>query len=392
MISRFAPFAALCCFAYCSAALSAQETQIRYLSGQKGPKDATPWDFFATSGRRSGMWTTIPVPSNWELQGFGAYNYGQENVKSDEHGLYRLRFPVPADWKARRVRLVFEGVMTDTSVKVNGLPAGPVHQGGFYRFRYDVTRLLKFGEENLLEVDVAKVSANRDTEIAERGGDYWVFGGIYRPVYLESAPAQAIESAAVDARADGTLSVDATLGMVRDADRLEGQVLAADGQPVGAAFSAPIAGGGAGRVRLTTRIESPRQWTAETPNLYSLRLTLYRGAEALHTISERFGFLTFEVRKEGLFLNGRRILLKGVGRHAFRPETGRALTTQDSLEDIRLIKAMNMNAVRMTHYPPDVAFLEACDELGLYVLDELCSGWQHAHDTYVGRLLVREKW
>jgi hypothetical protein len=92
---------------------------------------------------------------------------------------------------------------------------------------------------------------------------------------------------------------------------------------------------------------------------------------------------------QGLYLNGQRILLKGIGRHAFRPETGRALDPEDSFDDVRLIKSMNMNAVRMTHYPPDVAFLEACDELGLYVLDEL-SGWQHAHDTDVGRLLVRE--
>jgi hypothetical protein len=110
----------------------------------------------------------------------------------------------------------------------------------------------------------------------------------------------------------------------------------------------------------------------------------------VHTRIERFGFRTFEVRAgQGLFLNGQRILLKGVGRHSFRPETARALTREDCYDDARLIKEMNMNAVRMTHYPPDVAFLEACDELGLYVLDEL-SGWQHAQDTEVGRRLVRE--
>ena len=380
--------AVLLALTFLAVASSAQETEIRYLSG-KGPKDAVPWDFYVTGGRRSGAWTTIPVPSNWELQGFGAYNYGQESAKSQEHGLYRLRFTTPGDWKSRRVRIVFEGVMTDTAVKVNGRPAGPVHQGGFYRFRYDITKLLRFGEENLLEVDVAKVSANTDTEIAERGGDYWVFGGIYRPVYLEAVPAQSIESAAIDARADGTLRADVTLGAVRDADRLEGQVLASDGRPAGAPFAVALAGGGTGRVHLATRIDGPRLWTAETPNLYSLRLTLRRGDTILHTLTARFGFRTFEVRKDGLFLNGQRILLKGVGRHAFRPETGRALDTEDSYDDVRLIKEMNMNAVRMTHYPPDVAFLEACDELGLYVLDEL-SGWQHANDSYVGRLLVRE--
>ncbi len=373
-------------------ALPAAETQTElfYLSGH-GPKDAVPWEFSVTGGRRAGEWTTIPVPSNWELQGFGTYNYGDEPVtKADEHGLYRLHFTVPESWKGRLIRLVFEGVMTDATVKVNGKSAGPVHQGGFYRFRHDVTTLLKPGADNLLEVEVAKVSANADTEAGERRADYWVFGGIYRPVYLEAVPAQFSEHAAIDARADGSLKVDVDLGSVRDADLVEAQVLAVDGEPAGAPFAVAIPNGGTGRVHLATRIDSPRLWTAETPALYSLRLSLRKGTDTLHTITERFGFRTFEVRAgQGLFLNGQRILLKGVCRHSFRPETGRALTREDCYDDVRLIKAMNMNAVRMSHYAPDVAFLEACDELGLYVLDEL-SGWHHAHDTGVGRRLVRE--
>jgi hypothetical protein len=366
------------------------QTEQLYLSGH-GPNDAVPWEFSVTGGRRAGEWTTIPVPSNWELQGFGTYNYGEEPVtKADEHGLYRLHFTVPDNWKGRLVRLVFEGVMTDATVRVNGQPAGPVHQGGFYRFRQDVTALLKPGADNLLEVDVAKVSANADTEAGERRADYWVFGGIYRPVYLEGVPTQSIEHAAIDARADGQLQVDVNLGSVRDADRVEAQVLAPDGQAVGAPFTAAIPNGGTGRVHLATQVASPRLWTAEAPNLYSLRMSLLKGADTLHTVTERFGFRTFEVRPgQGLFLNGQHILLKGVCRHSFRPETGRALTREDCYDDVRLIKTMNMNAVRMSHYPPDVAFLEACDELGLYVLDEL-SGWHHAHDSEVGRRLVRE--
>ena len=366
------------------------QTEQRYLSGH-GPKDAVPWEFSVTGGRRAGESTTIPVPSNWEQQGFGTYNYGQEPVtKAAEHGLYRTRFTVPGAWKGRRIRLVFEGVMTDMSVKVNGTCAGPIHQGGFYRFSYDISKLVKSGAENLLEADVSKMSANNFTERAERDGDYWVFGGIFRPVYLEAVPKQSIEHAAIDARADGKLRVEVDLGSVRTADCVEAQVLAADGQPMGAPFTVNIPGGGTGHVSLATRITPVRLWTAETPNLYSLSLTLREGGSALHTITERFGFRTFEVRTgQGLFLNGKRILLKGVGRHSFRPETGRALTREDCYNDVRLIQSMNMNAVRMTHYPPDVAFLEACDELGLYVLDEL-TGWSRAHDTEVGRRLVRE--
>ncbi len=388
-----------------AATLSAAEpqTEVHFLSGQ-GPKDAVPWEFSVTGGRRAGEQTTIPVPSNWELQGFGTFNYGQEQNKASEHGLYRLRFAVPTEWKGRRIRLVFDGVMTDATVKLNGRSAGPTHQGGFYRFRHDITSLVKVGagaeNENLLEVDVAKVSANPETELAERGGDYWVFGGIFRPVWLEAVPAQSIEQLAIDARADGALTVDVTLGSVRDGsrpdgpglapERVEGQVIDAAGQPVGPVFTQKIPAGGIGRLRLTTHLDAPRLWNAETPNLYTLRVSRWRGETAVHTVSQRFGFRTFEVRDgQGLFLNGQRILLKGVNRHSFRPETGRALTREDCFADVRLLRQMNMNAVRMSHYPPDEAFLEACDELGLYVLDEL-SGWQRAHGTTVGRLLVRE--
>ena len=351
-------------------------TEIRYLSGH-GPKDAVPWEFSVTGGRRAGEWTTIPVPSQWELQGFGTYNYGQEKNKSDEHGLYRRRFSVPADWKGRRIRLVFEGVMTDAAVKVNGVSAGPVHQGGFYRFKHDVTSLVKFGEgaanDNLLEVEVAKVSADPLTELAERGGDYWVFGGIFRPVWLEAMPAAAaIDQVAIDARADGSITADVVLsavpsgrvdGLTAEPLRLEAQVLNAEGAAVGVPLAETLTAGGSGRVRLAGRLDAPRTWNAESPNLYRLRVSLRRGTEVVHVVKERFGFRTFEVRDgQGLFLNGQRILLKGVDRHSFRPETGRALNPEDCYEDVRLMRGMNMNAVRMSHYPPDPAFLEACDE------------------------------
>ncbi len=375
------------------------QTERQYLSG-RGPADAMPWEFTVTGGRRAGEKTTIPVPSQWELQGFGTYNYGQELNKSDERGLYRVKFTVPAAWAGRRIRLGFDGVMTDAAVKVNDRPAGPVHQGGFTRFRYDITNLVKFDGENVLEVEVSKVSANPETERAERGGDYWVFGGIYRSVWLEAVPALSIDHVAIDARADGALTADVTLGALRDKVRpegpalvpetLEAQILDADGKAFGAPFRAKIPAGGTGRMRLATKAVNPRLWTAETPQLYTLQVTRRRGDTVVHTTATRFGFRTFELREgQGLYVNGQRVLLKGVNRHSFRPETGRALNREDCYADVRLMRSMNMNAVRMSHYPPDEAFLEACDELGLYVLDEL-SGWQAAHGTAVGRLLVRE--
>jgi hypothetical protein len=365
------------------------KTEVRYLSGT-GTNDAVLWDFFCTEGRKSGVWTKIPVPSNWELHGFGNYQYGGDRQRSTnpfprEQGKYRFRFDVPPTWKSRVVRLVFEGSMTDTEVWVNGKSAGPVHQGSFYRFKYDITSLLKFGKPNLLEVTVSKESTTAGINNAERLGDYWNFGGIFRPVYLESLPRSFIDWTAIDARADGSFRAEVNLS--GDASEVMGQILDSQGRPVGRAFTTSV-NGSERKVTLRATIAKPKLWTAETPNLYRVRLSLTNKSRAVHTVTERFGFRTFEVRRgDGLYLNGQRILLKGVNRHSFRPDTGRALNKQLSYDDVKLIKEMNMNAVRMSHYPPDVHFLEACDELGLYVLDEL-AGWQRAYDKDSARRLV----
>ena len=383
-------FTALSCLLMGMGNTPAAETELRYLSGH-GPKDAVPWEFSVTKGRRAGEQTTIPVPSNWEQHGFGTYNYGESpGGKADEHGIYRTRFTVPESWKGRRIRIVFDGVMTDAAVKVNGKSAGPVHQGGFYRFRHDITALLKPGAENLLEVDVSKRSADALTERAERDADYWVFGGIFRPVFLEAVPDRSIEQVSVDATAEGVFKAKVEFGNLRESAVIEAQIFDAAGKPAGDIFTAEIPGGGCSHINLETKIKEPALWSAETPRLYTVRLALKSGDWNMHEVTQRFGFRTIEVRKgEGIFVNGKRILLKGVCRHSFRPESARCLDPEDSYEDVRLIQGMNMNAVRMSHYPPDVAFLEACDELGLYVIDEL-SGWQKAHGTEIGRKLVRE--
>src|SRR5512137_2804031 len=187
----------------CPALVNGQETQRQFLSGY-GKDDAVPWRFLCTTGALSGFWTNLPVPSNWELHGFGHLSYKKDSTNAwTERGLYERDFTVPADWSGRRVFLVFEGAMTDTSARLNGQSVGPTHQGAFYRFQYEVTPLLRFGATNKLEVTVAKHSANESVNRAERLADYWVFGGIFRPVYLEALPPEFIERVAIDARHDG---------------------------------------------------------------------------------------------------------------------------------------------------------------------------------------------
>lgn len=380
------------CAAICNAQANGIQTEVRFLSGT-GKDDTVLWEFFCTEGRKSGVWSTIPVPSTWETEGFGEYQYGADHQRATnpfpkEQGKYRLKFEVPVSWQKRVVRLVFEGSMTDTEVWVNGTSPGPTHQGSFYRFKYDITPLLKFGESNLLEVTVSKESTNASVNRAERMGDYWNFGGIYRPVFLEALPATFIDWTAIDARADGSFSVDVNLlGDLSKAHRVIAQITDPNGVSVGRPFNADI-GPNQTTVKLRTRVNGASLWTAETPTLYRVKITLSDATTALHTITERFGFRTFEVRPgDGLYLNGQRILLKGVNRHSFWPETGRTLSRKISFDDARLIKEMNMNAVRMSHYPPDAHFLEACDELGLYVLDEL-AGWHQSYDTPTGRRLI----
>ena len=177
-------------------------------------RDSTvTWDFYCSGGMNSGKWSKIEVPSQWELQGFGEYTFGRfylvKGAKpSDETGLYRYNFKVPADWKDKQISIVFEGVMTDTEVKINNELAGDIHQGGFISFNYDITDKLKFGKSNELEVKVWKESANKSVNAAERRADWWLFGGIYRPVYLKAMPKIHIERIAVNATADGKLSTE----------------------------------------------------------------------------------------------------------------------------------------------------------------------------------------
>ncbi len=377
---------------YTVQAVLAQTTQKIYLSGY-GNDDAIPWEFYCTGGRNSGAWTTIPVPSHWEFHGFGTYHYGHAYDKDEfnkEQGIYRKIFTVPASWAGKRIRIVFEGSMTDTEVSINGKSAGPKHQGSFYRFKYDITELIRIGTTNLLEVTVSKKSSNNSVNLAERKADYWIFGGIYRPVYLEVMPSQFIDWTAIDAHAEGMFSIDVYLKYISSADNVTAQIFDVDGSELGGQFSTKISINKE-KVTLRTKATGHKKWSAETPNLYKVELTLGKGKTAIHTVTERFGFRTIELHPgEGIFLNGSKICLKGVNRHSSWPNSGRCLSREISYNDVRLIKQMNMNAVRMSHYPPDVHFLEACDELGLYVLDEL-AGWQRpAYDTEVGEKLVKE--
>lgn len=368
-----------------------------YLSG-RGTDDAVMWDFRCSAGRNSGSWRKIAVPGCWELQGFGDYTYGRwytvEGARpSDEQGIYRRSFEVPAAWRGQRVQLFFDGVLTDTEVFVNSRSAGEAHRGGFYRFGYDITPLLRFGRRNLLEVRVAKHSANKSVNAAERKADWWLYGGIYRPVWLEAVPEVHLRRWLLDASHDGRLRA-----AVETEDTIAGHSLrlslrtVTDDMPLTtttgeAAVTVPLESG-------ETLSESCwadiRPWTPESPNLYVARLELLDAAgRTIQRRDTRVGFRTVEfVPQDGIYLNGRKLVMKGINRHSFSVEGGRATSAAQSREDAELIRAMNMNAVR-SHYPPDEHFLDMCDSLGLLYIDEL-AGWHDAYDTPTGEKLLGE--
>jgi Beta-galactosidase/beta-glucuronidase len=366
--------------------VSAQKTASQYLSGT-GKDDGVLWDFYVTEGMNAGKWTKIPVPSNWEQQGFGKYNYGfnKEADKGKEVGQYKYRFKVSDAWKDKLIQIVFEGSMTDTEVKINGKLAGAIHQGSYYVFKYDITKLLKFGEENLLEVNVAKHSANKSVNAAEREGDFWIFGGIFRPVYLEALPQHHIERISLDAKADGTFR--AKIGTVGEADEITVQLLDANGKKFGKQLKAKLSGK---NNWLEGQFSGPQLWSAEFPNLYTAQFTLSKNGKVQHQQEQKFGFRTIEVKeRDGVYVNGVKVRFKGVNRHAFVPESGRTTSKEVSIADVKLMKEMNMNAVRMAHYPPDNHFLAVCDSLGLYVMNEI-AGWHGHYDKEVGTKLLRE--
>lgn len=373
--------------------LSAQQTDVLYLSGHDAD-DSVTWRFYCSAGQNSGKWGSISIPSCWEQQGYGEYTYGRYYKKKDgkastETGLYRRSFKVPVAWQGRKVELVFDGVMTDATVKVNGQLAGPTHKGGFTSFSYNVSALLYYGKKNNIEVFVKKQSDDKTVNSAERMADWWLFGGIYRPVYLRALPAVNIERIALDARADGSMTLELhTQGLASDY-RLSMSV-----EGVGTRTSSlgthSVSLKNVDEQVLTASWNGVKTWDTEHPNLYLLRLKLISPAgNVLHEVTQRFGFRTVEFRRrDGFYLNGTRLLVKGVNRHCFYPETGRTTSRVNDLNDVKIVKGMNANAIR-SHYPPDEHLLDICDSLGVLYLPEL-PGWQNHYSTEIGGKILHE--
>ncbi|HYC70383.1 MAG TPA: glycoside hydrolase family 2 TIM barrel-domain containing protein [Opitutaceae bacterium] len=324
----------------------------------------------------------IPVPANWTTHGFEEPHY-VNGTKSE--GFYLHAFPVPESARGKRVLLRFGGVWQSAEVWLNGKLLGR-HDSGFTGFAFDASAAVLPGAENRLAVRVRqqtplfKLDANDD----------WALPGIYRDVWLEVMPKEwNLESVEVvtdfdDDFRDATLRVRAFVMRNERADFFAASppfevraILSREGREVQrASFTGTVTGAHNSReVPLALRIAAPAPWTAESPNLYDLRVELLRDGQVVHAWSDRIGFREISTAGGVLRLNGQAIKLRGVARHDQHPDVGRATRREHWLEDIRLMKAANINAVRTAHYPPHEGFVRLCDELGLYVIEEVPFGF-----------------
>jgi len=343
---------------------------------------------FYQPGYDAGRWDNIPVPSNWEVQGYGTpiyvntqYPFGKPTPPYVPHnnnpvGSYRRTFTVPETWTGRRVILHFGGVQSACYIWVNGKKVG-FSEGSRTPAEFDITSFLQEGE-NLLAVEVYRWSDGSYLE----DQDMWRLSGIFRDVYLYAPPTAHVQDYAIrqgldDQYEDGEFHANVNLENTDQTADFRGtfrvELLDADLQPVVSDWSMQvnIPAGGTRNVDLGAAVPAVQKWSAEQPYLYTMVLTLTdAGGQVQEVISRHVGFRKIEIKGGEFFVNGRSIKFKGVNRHEHNPDLGHVMTRELMVKDITMMKQFNINAVRCSHYPDVPEWYELCDEYGLYVIDE----------------------
>lgn len=327
-------------------------------------------------------WGTIPVPSNWQLHGHGTPIYTNVTYPHDKNppkiagvngnpvGSYRTTFTAPEKWDGRRVEICFDGVDSAFYLWINGQKVG-YSQGSRTPARFDLTKYLKPGENQL----AAQVLRWCDGSYIE-DQDFWRLSGIFRDVYLEGMPQTRIEDFEVQTDLDdqyenATLSVTVKGATAsQQTAHLAIELYDADGR---LALSQKGAKGTGDEITLSLSadVQAPKLWTAETPNLYRLVVTLQdKDGKTIESTACNVGFREVEIKDGVLLVNGKYVYMNGVNRHEHDPVTGHMMTRQSMIQDILIMKQNNINAVRTCHYPDVPEWYDLCDEYGLYLVDE----------------------
>lgn len=325
-------------------------------------------------------WGNIKVPSNWELQGFAEPNYGKKLKEGT--GLYRTNFTVPTTWNGNPIYICFDGVEFGYTFWVNGQLAGSF-ASAFNRQVFDISPYVSTNKSNTIAVKVTTRHKGWEFDT----NDDWALSGISRNVTLFSLPPTHIKDAVVQTFVngkDGSLKINAVIeGLTRQQTannvKLTGKLLDATGKLVKEFNIANNGKGNSGIQNFTTQVtvQNPMLWSAEYPYLYTLQLSLNNGTRQLQQYTQKIGIRQIAwANTKGVFkLNGVAIKLKGVNHHDISPINGRAITEAEMIKDIQLMKAANINFIRTSHYPPAKRFIELCDSLGMYVMDEVPYGY-----------------
>lgn len=358
--------------------------------------NSRPGTFFTLDFDASG-WKQIPVPSCWELHGYGTplyvnYKYPfQTNppfvmdtpptnftafVERNPVGSYRREFEVPSEWAGQRVLLHFAGVSSAMYVWVNGQRVG-FSKDSRDPAEFDISGKIKLGK-NLLAVEVYHFS---DSSYLE-DQDMWRLSGIFRDVFLYATPRislwdfclhSELDAALTNATVALSFTLRNTTGSSTDGLRLRLSLRDPEGKPIGPPLDEPISASAEfsdGRFTRSLIVPHPQLWTCETPEVYSALVELLRDGKVIETRRADLGFRKVEMRDQQFFVNGRSVKIKGVNRHEFDPDNGYTTTRDLMVKDLRLMKQANINFVRTSHYPNDPRWYELCNRIGLFVLDE----------------------
>lgn len=342
--------------------------------------DKAPRDFYSLKYDDS-QWTDFPVPGILELNGYGDAIYSNNGYpwrtqfrpeppfveeRNNYTGSYRKMVTVPADWKGERIYLHVGSATSNLMVWVNGKFVG-YSEDSKVSAEFDLTKYLTPGKENLIAMQVMRWCDGSCLE----DQDFWRFTGIAREVYLYARPQAHIADLfitpdLVNNYQDGTLEVKLN-AVGAKGETVMFSLKDKEGKEV-AAQTAKV--GGNGEVKVNFNVKNPLKWTAETPNLYTLYTTLMDGKQVAEVVPQRVGFRKVEIKNAQVLVNGQPVLFKGANRHELDPVTGYVVSMDRMLEDIRVMKELNINAVRTCHYPNDPRWYELCDIYGIYMVAE----------------------
>ena len=339
-----------------------------------------PEGFFA-EGYDDSKWADFKVPGLFEMNGYGdkiytnvTYPWNNEypinppmvGERDNYVGSYRQSFTVPADWKGERVYIHVGSATSNLWVWVNGKYVG-YSEDSKMEAEFDITDYVRFGDKNLIAMQIMRWCDGSYIE----DQDFWRFTGIAREVYLYSRPESHLDDFRIvtdlDAKyVDATLKIDATFAGA-DGKTLGLQLKDASGKEVWSGKET-VENGAASAV---AQVKNPYKWTAETPYLYTLYITLQENdGKVIEVVPQKVGFRKVEIRDRQLLVNGQPILIKGADRHEMDPYGGYVVPLERMVQDIQIMKQMNINAVRTSHYPDDPRWYDLCDEYGIYLVAE----------------------